>query len=131
MLHAVHAMLYAILAELVMGIHFAFILYAVLGALGVLRWPRTAWLHLPVFLWAGAIMLGGWICPLTPLEIDLRLAAGQAGYHGSFIDRYLVAIIYPAALTRVHQIVLGVLVLGWNIGIYLYAWRRGRARLGV
>ncbi|MCH8475587.1 MAG: DUF2784 domain-containing protein [Opitutales bacterium] len=117
-----------VLAQVIVGIHFLFILYAIFGAIGVWRWPRTAWLHVPVFLWAGLIMLGGWICPLTPLEISLREKAGQEGYDSGFIEHYLLRVIYPEGLTRGIQVVLGLAVFALNAAIYgtlLGRWRKG------
>jgi hypothetical protein len=118
-------MIYSWLAETVVIFHFAFIVYAIFGAGLAWFWPKTLWLHIPVFLWAGAIMLIGFICPLTPLENYLRLMAGEEGYDGSFIEHYLVAVIYPEGLTRGIQIVLGILVLGWNVACYAVLWRKG------
>lgn len=116
-------------ADLVVLLHFAFILFVVLGGLLVLRWPKLAWLHLPAAAWGAAIELAGGLCPLTPLENALRRAAGEAGYGGGFIEHYLLPIIYPAALTRDIQLVLGLAVLFLNLAVY--AWivlRRRRAR---
>lgn len=119
---------FRILAEAVVVIHFAFIFYAVFGAFLAWFFPKTAWIHLPVFFWAGAVMLAGWICPLTPLEISLREAAGEEGYDTGFIEHYLLPIIYPEALTRRIQVILGSLVLGWNLLLYVLIWFRRRRR---
>ena len=119
-------MLYAILADLVVGIHFAFVATAVAGGLAVLRWPGLAWAHAPILLWATAVELLGWPCPLTPLEQHLRAVAGQAGYAGGFLERYLWPLLYPPGLTRGLQQVLGSLLLVFNAMVYGYLWRRGR-----
>jgi hypothetical protein len=71
-------MLFQVLADLVVLVHFGFIVFALLGALLALRWPRVLWVHAPAAIWAVAIELGGWICPLTPLENRLRGAGGAA-----------------------------------------------------
>ena len=55
-------MIYALMADAVVLIHFGFILFAVLGGLLVLRWSKVAWVHVPAFIWAGIIGLFGWIC---------------------------------------------------------------------
>jgi hypothetical protein len=115
------------LADLVVGIHFTFVLFVVLGALLVLRWPRLAYLHLPSALWGTWIEFSGRICPLTPLEQSLRARAGQEVYSGGFIEHYILPILYPNALTRTIQLVLGLLVLGINLCIYFYVIRRRRA----
>jgi Protein of Unknown function (DUF2784) len=119
-------MLASVLADLTLLVHLLFVLFVGLGALLVLRWPRLAWLHLPAALWGGYIELSGAICPLTPLEISLREAGGEAGYSGGFIEHYVTAWIYPAGLTREIQIGLGVAVLVLNTAIYGWVLHRRR-----
>ncbi len=118
----------AIAADLVVVAHFAFILFAVFGAIAVLRWPRLAWLHLPALAWAGGIMITGGICPLTPIENRLRAAGdgpGQSdGYAGGFIDHYIMPIIYPAGLTHAAQIAGAAVLFGCNAVIYAQVWRQ-------
>ncbi|MDQ1243630.1 MAG: hypothetical protein QG550_2883 [Pseudomonadota bacterium] len=115
---------YRLLADLVLVAHAAFVAFVMLGGLAVLRWPRLAWLHLPVVLWGAGIEFFGGICPLTPLEIRWRQLAGDQGYAGGFVDHYIVALLYPDGLTRSVQVALGLLVLVVNVAIYAYAWRR-------
>jgi hypothetical protein len=103
------------------------VLFVVLGGLLVLRWPWVAFLHLPAAAWGALIEFGGWVCPLTPLEQSLRRSAGDAGYSGGFIEHYILPLLYPSALTRQIQVLLGVLVLAINLAVYgLLLWRRGR-----
>jgi hypothetical protein len=113
-------MLFRVAADSVVVFHLAFLLFVGAGALFALRWPRVAWVHLPCAVWGGLVELFGWVCPLTPLERYFRRLGGQAGYAGGFIEHYLLPIIYPGNLTRGHQLVLGLLVIGLN-GI-LYGW---------
>jgi hypothetical protein len=112
------------LIDLVVLLHFSFIVFAIFGGLLALRWPRVLWAHAPAALWAALIEFGGWLCPLTPLENQFRRAAGQAGYGGGFLDHYLVPLIYPPGLTREIQVVLGVVVIVVNVAVYLLVWRR-------
>ena len=95
-----------------------------LGGLAVLKWRRVIWFHLPAAAWAAVIEFQGWICPLTPLENRLRQAGGAPGYEGGFIEHTLIPIVYPATLTREHQIGIGVLVIVVNLCIYLWVWKR-------
>ena len=44
--------------------------------------------------------------------------AGESGYGGGFIEEYLLPVIYPAALTRELQIIIGVGVILINLMIY-------------
>jgi len=116
---------YRLLADAVLVIHLAFIAFVVLGGLLVLRWPRLAWLHVPAVAWGAWIEFAAGICPLTPLEIELRALGGEAIYSGGFIERYVTALIYPEGLERWHQIVLGAFVLVLNGAIYGWlVWRR-------
>ncbi|HEX5576107.1 MAG TPA: DUF2784 domain-containing protein, partial [Gemmatimonadales bacterium] len=108
------------MADLVVLIHFAFVLFVVFGGLLVLQWPRVMYLHLPAALWGAFIELAGGICPLTPLENSLRRSAGLAGYEGGFVEHYILPVLYPAGLTRGVQISLGTLVIAVNVAIY--AW---------
>lgn len=120
---------YRLLADLVVLLHLGFVVFAVLGGLPALRWPRTAWVHVPATLWAAVVVLFGWVCPLTPLENHFRELAGQEGYAGGFVEHYLLAVLYPEGLTRRVQVVLGVLLLALNAGVYAGVWRRAaRAR---
>jgi hypothetical protein len=119
---------YHLLANLVMLLHFGFILFAVLGALLVARWPRLVWLHLPTAFWAMAIEFYGGICPLTPLENSLRAKAGMASYQESFIEHYLGAMIYPGEITTAVKIMLGLGVLMINLGLYLWIIRHRQRR---
>ena len=113
-----------LLADLVLLLHLAFVLFVVFGGLLVLRRRRIAWLHVPAFVWGAAIEFGGWICPLTPLENRLREQSGAGGYAGGFVERYLVPILYPGELTREIQIALGLAVLLINLAIYGFLLRR-------
>lgn len=118
---------YGVLADLVLLVHLAFVLFVALGGLLVLRWPRLAWLHLPAALWGAAIEFTGGICPLTPLENRLRRQGGEAGFEGGFIDHYVTALVYPHGLTRGVQLALGAVVVLVTVVIYLRVWRRSRA----
>ncbi|MDJ0622619.1 MAG: DUF2784 domain-containing protein [Desulfocapsaceae bacterium] len=113
-------MLYWIGANIVLIIHLGFVIYVVCGGFLILRWRWTALLHLPAVIWAALLEFNGWICPLTPLEQWLRIAGGQQGYSGGFVEHYLISLLYPAGLTREIQIILGAFVLIVNGAIYLF-----------
>ena len=86
-------MIYSFLADLLVVFHLVFILYVMAGALLILKWTKTLWLHLPACFWGMTVEFTGWICPLTPWEIQLRILADEEGYTGSFIEHYLIPII--------------------------------------
>jgi hypothetical protein len=54
------------------------------------------------------------------------MRGGQASYGTSFVEHYLVPLLYPAALTPSLQLVLGGLVVGINLVIYAAVWHRRR-----
>ena len=116
------------LADAVLVFHLLFIAFAVGGGLLAFCWRRAPWLHLPVLAWAVLVEFTGWICPLTPLENRLRAAGGAEGYASGFIEHYLWPLIYPAALTRELQWVLGGGLLAFNLLVYVLLWRRHRPR---
>jgi hypothetical protein len=110
---------YRALADLVVGLHLAFIVFVGLGGLlALLRW-WVCLLHLPATVWGAFIELSGGLCPLTPLENWLRRMAGSAGYPGGFIEHYLLPLVYPASLTHQVQLALGLLVLLANLVVYV------------
>jgi Protein of Unknown function (DUF2784) len=118
-------MWFRLLADAVLVLHLAFIVFVVGGGIAVLRWPRLAWVHVPAAAWGALIEFAGWICPLTPLENSLRERGGESGYSGGFIDHYITGFIYPDGLTRSWQFGIGALVLVINAYVYwLYVSRR-------
>ena len=117
-----------VLADLVLVVHLAFILFVVAGGLLAVRWRWVPLVHVPAALWGVIVEVSGSVCPLTPLENGLRRAAGEAGYAGGFVDHYLVPVIYPAALTREMQLFAGWVVVALNLAVYLAVWRRFRTR---
>jgi hypothetical protein len=122
-------MFYRFLADIVLILHFAFVLFVVLGALFIFRWPRLLWFHLPAAAWGTIIEFARWRCPLTPLEVNLRRLGGAGGYANGFVDHYVGSILYPGDLSRAMHITLGVVVLALNIVIYVILWRRRRKQL--
>lgn len=116
------------LSNLIIVVHFLFILIVLFGGLLVLRWPKWVWLHLPAICWGFLVELNGWLCPLTPWENQLRELSGRGVYEGDFIGEYLIPLIYPADLTREMQTMFAALVIVINLIIYLFIWRRIRQK---
>lgn len=113
-------------ANAVLLFHLAFIVFAVFGAALAFRWAWMPYLHLPAAAWAFFVEASGRICPLTYLENDLRLQAGQSGYGGGFIEHYLLPVVYPAGLTHDIQIWLAAGVVIINAALYAALWKRSR-----
>jgi hypothetical protein len=116
---------YRILADVVVSVHFFFIVFVLLGGLLAFRWHWIPWLHIPAVAWGGFIEITGRICPLTPLENSLRRAGGLTDYSQSFIERYVFPVVYPEELAREFQVVMGSALIALNILIYAFlVWHR-------
>ena len=121
-------MLLRIAADLIVLVHFAFVIFVVAGGLLALKWPKMAYLHIPAAVWGAWIGFANWICPLTPLENHLRRLAGEAGYASGFIEHYIVGILYPAGLTTGTRVILGMAVVAVNLLVYGVCFARWRSR---
>lgn len=117
-------MLYRFLADALVVVHGAFVLFVVFGGFLVLWKIRVAWVHIPAALWGAYVEFAGKICPLTPLENHFRRLAGERGYTEDFIDHYLIPLMYPEGLTRDIQFILGLVVLAINLIAYGLVVRR-------
>lgn len=117
---------YAVAADALAALHFAFVVFVIAGGFLALRWRWAPVLHLPAAAWGVWIDWSGGLCPLTPLENRLRAAAGEATYPGDFLGHYLLALLYPDGLTREVQWFLGGLALAVNAAVYGWVWRRTR-----
>lgn len=119
---------YRLLADLVVLVHFAFVLFVVLGGFLVARRRRVMPFHLAAATWAAFIEFSGSICPLTPLENRLRAKSGSDGYDSDFVAHYILPILYPEGLTRETQIALGTMVIIINLAIYVWILRNKSGR---
>jgi hypothetical protein len=123
---------YRWLTDLTVTVHFAFLVFVVAGGLAARGYRRIALPHLLAVAWAVYVEARpGLVCPLTPLENYFAIRAGRAGYEGSFIEHYLVPIIYPEGLTPGSQLALAALVVGVNAIVYMWPllrsyWSRQR-----
>jgi hypothetical protein len=120
---------YRILADIVVVIHFAFVVFVVVGGLLALRWPKVMWAHVPAVVYSVVIVTWSITCPLTPLERDLRARGGEEAYRESFIERYVEGVLYPGDMLRQAQAVAALIVVGSWIGLAI-RYRR-RARVGA
>ena len=114
---------YRLATELTLIFHLLFILFVLFGGLLALRKNFWIWLHIPAVLWGLWVEWAGWLCPLTPLENYFRRRASIPEYPESFIEHYLVSMIYPEQLTVSLQWFLGGILLIVNLLIYFYVFR--------
>ena len=97
--------IYSLLADLVLLVHFAFVVFVVVGFVVIwvghfCRWPfvrdlRFRLVHLVAMALVLAESLVGFICPLTTWESQLRIRAGDGtGYTGSFMRHWFGRILF-------------------------------------
>jgi Protein of Unknown function (DUF2784) len=109
--------IYSLLADLVVLLHFAFIVFVAVGGVLAWRWPRLVWAHIPVVVWAVAIVAIGFTCPLTPLEKLLRRRGGDEAYDDGFIDHYLEGVVYPGRYTLLARAFVAALIVAGYVGL--------------
>lgn len=98
-------MFYRILGDILMVIHFAWIIFMLYGFVLTIRgfWTRSFWdrwvfrtVHLGGILFVASMPLLDRLCPLTEWEYQLRRQVNpDAEYTGSFIIDWLERLIYP------------------------------------
>ena len=111
--------LYKILADITVLIHFLWILFLIFGALWGIRKKAIKHIHLLGLLFAILIQVLGWYCPLTHLEFWLRSRHNPSiVYTGSFIIHYLERVVYlEISQTGIFLVTIGLAI--FNLWIYL------------
>ena len=116
-------MSFRLLADIVVVVHFAFVVFVVIGGLLALRWPKVLWAHVPAVVYSVVIVTWSITCPLTPLERDLRARGGEEAYRESFIERYVEGVLYPGNMLRQAQAVAALIVLGSWVALVIRSRR--------
>lgn len=111
-------MIWSLLADILVILHFAFTTFVVLGGFLSWRWPRLAVVHLPALAWGCWVEVSHSICPLTPLENHFRHLGGEAGYSEGFLAHYLLRVLYPVGLTGHIQWTLAAALIAVNVIAY-------------
>jgi hypothetical protein len=122
---------YHLLAEVVMALHGAVLIFLVVGGFLAWRWPWVIWLHLAMATWGFSTVVFRLNCPLTYVEDWARRRAGEQGLTSGFIDQYLTGVIYPERLTGLVQALVAAVVLASWVGLAVRRRRHVRdARVG-
>ena len=120
--------MYAVLADATMLVHFAFLVFLVVGGFLAWRWPRVIYAHALMVAWGVLITVFSLECPLTGPEDYFRRRAGEEGLGSEgFIDTYLTDVIYPQeALWLVRGLVAALVLVSW-IGFGVLRRRHARS----
>lgn len=99
--------MHGFLADLVLVLHFAVVLFVVVGTALILaggfrgwRWVRRRAFRVVHLAAIGLIAGQAWfgvVCPLTTLEMWLRVRAGEFAYSGGFIAHWVGRLLYHDA----------------------------------
>ncbi len=122
--------LYRLMADAILVIHFAFVVFVVFGFMLILTGllVRWSWVHNSVFRIAhlaavGFVVLQTWLgqlCPLTIWENELRRRAGQSSYTETFVEHWLHDILFyqaePWVFTTLYTCFGTLVVLVWLLG---------------
>lgn len=98
---------YQLLADAVLVLHFAVVLFVVGGLLLIVagnllawRWVNSLWLRVGHLAAIGVVVAESWlgiICPLTAAEVWLRIQAGSTFYRESFIEHWVQRLLFYEA----------------------------------
>ena len=121
-------------ADVVAVVHGVVVLLVLTGGLAGLRWPPLRRVHVPVLAAALAVNVTGSDCPLTALELRLRVAEGREPYAGGFVGHHLLEPVLGAgsASPAVPGLVLAAAVVP-NVlayGVVLLRWALRRRTRG-
>ena len=122
--------LYSFLADAILVIHFAFVVFVVVGFVLILAGllAHWRWIHNRIFRLAhltaiGIVVLQAWfgqLCPLTIWENALRRRAGQPDYTETFVGHWLHEILFyqaePWIFTSIYTAFGMLVVLVWFLG---------------
>ncbi|HEX8289472.1 MAG TPA: DUF2784 domain-containing protein [Pyrinomonadaceae bacterium] len=116
-------MFYRLIADIIFIFHFCFVFFTIFGGLLVLRW-RWIWkFHLLCVVWGALVQYFLWVCPLTSWENYFRELGGEAGYEGGFVEYYVTVILYSSLSPQIH-LVLGGLLIAFNLFVYSFVLRQ-------
>ena len=98
---------YGLLADAILLVHLAVVVFVVGGLAAILAGNRRGWhwVNAPWFRWGhlaaiATVVVQTWLglmCPLTTLESWLRLRAGSPAYRSGFIEHWVRGVLFHEA----------------------------------
>jgi hypothetical protein len=117
-------MLYRLLGDAVIILHFLWILFIFFGLPIGIKYARLIWVHLGGLVFTLILNIGGWFCPLTYLENYLySLYNPRLTYPGSFIGQSLQKLIY-LDVEEANLRIAAVIWVAVNMGGYVLLFKR-------
>lgn len=117
-------MIYKILADFIVLVHFFWILFLFFGALWGIRNKDVRLFHLLGLGLAFLIQVLDWYCPLTHLEVYFRSKHDPAMvYSGSFLIYYIEKMVY-LQIPHYLILILTIFLCGFNLILYLGYFRK-------
>ena len=126
--------LYRLLADTVLLLHLGIVLFVVGGLVLVLAGNALHWAwvnrlgfrlaHLAAIAWVVVQQWLGAACPLTVLESELRLMAGEDGYTGGFVAYWVQWLLFYEAPAWVFTLVYSVFALAVALAWLAFPPRR-------
>lgn len=99
--------MYPLLADAVLLLHLAVVVFVVCGLLAILvgsfwhwHWVRSLWFRVTHLAAIGVVVAQAWLgqtCPLTTLESWLRMQSGDLAYSRGFIEHWVHAFLFYEA----------------------------------
>lgn len=122
--------LYRLMADAILIVHFAIVMFVVVGFMLILTGLLARWtwihhrtfriVHLVAVVFIAMQAWFGQLCPLTLWENALRRRAGQSGYTETFVEHWLQKVLFyqaePWVFTTLYTCFAVVVMLAWFIG---------------
>jgi hypothetical protein len=121
-------MIWRSLADVVMVLHGALLLFFLIGGFLAWRWAKLIWVHLGIVAWNVVIVLVDFGCPVTATEKYFRRRGGETPYAAGYIEHYLDGRLWPEGATPIVEKVGFVIVVASYVGFFVVRRRRAAAR---
>jgi hypothetical protein len=118
---------YEAVADVAVGLHFAFLALGIFGGFVAWRWWWVIWFQLAAAIWLLLVVVADLLCPLTWLEDRARAHAGLPAHEGGFLDNHVAGVFYPRGDERAAQIVVALIMISSWAGLLVVRRRRRRA----
>jgi hypothetical protein len=121
-------MLYRSLADVMMVLHGALLVFFLIGGFLAWRWIKVVWAHILLAGYNFVIVLADFKCPVTEAEKWFMREGGETPYAGGYINHYLDGTIWPEGATPIAEKVAFAIFIASYIGLFFYRRHTRRHR---